>query len=125
MLFHQQRIFPRMRFLFSILILCAISLPVPVTAASFDCARGRSADEHAVCASRLLSEMDVEMAVRFQTLTGLVAMGTRGDMGDEQIRFLTARHACGSAVRCLTPLYRARIAVLKQQYESLKQRGPF
>jgi uncharacterized protein len=98
---------------------------VPAVAASFDCAAAQLADERAVCHSRLLSEMDVEMAVRFQTLSGLVAMGTRGDMGDEQIQFLAARRRCGSDVKCLTPLYHTRIDVLKRQYESLQQRGPF
>ena len=65
------------------------------------------------------------MAVRFDTLAGLVAMGMRGDMGDEQRAFLASRRRCGSDARCLTALYRGRIAVLKSQYDALKQRGPF
>ena len=55
-------------------------------AASFDCNRARLPDEKAVCASRQLSELDVEMSVRYQMLTGLVAMGTRGDMQDDSRR---------------------------------------
>jgi uncharacterized protein len=62
----------------------AVLLAIPARAASFDCAKAHVADERAVCASRGLSEMDVEMAVRFDTMRGLVAMGTRGDMGDAQ-----------------------------------------
>ncbi|MDI7065936.1 hypothetical protein QMO17_32340, partial [Klebsiella pneumoniae] len=54
---------------------------VPAQAASFDCNRARLPDEKAICASRQLSELDVEMSVRFQMMMGLVAMGTRGDMG--------------------------------------------
>src|SRR5580704_2475236 len=99
-----------MRVIFPTLILCAIFLPVPAQAASFDCAKARSPDERAVCASRSLSEMDVEMAVRFETLAGLVAMGTRGDMGDEQKTFLSQRHQCSANKDCLTALYQARIA---------------
>jgi uncharacterized protein len=120
-----------MRVIFPTLILCAFFLsvpilfPVPARAASFDCAKARFADERAVCASRSLSEMDVEMAVRFETLTGLVAMGTRGDMGDEQKLFLTQRRQCGADNACLTALYKARIAKLKSQYQGLKSRGPF
>jgi uncharacterized protein len=109
----------------SAMILCAIFLSVPARAASFDCAKAQSSDERAVCASRRLSEMDVEMAVRFETLTGLVAMGTRGDMGDAQRDFLKARAHCGANTACLTALYQARIAVLKNEYQSLKSRGPF
>jgi uncharacterized protein len=78
-----------------------------------------------VCASRELSERDVEMSVRFQMLSGLVAMGTRSDMGDAQRAFLASRRRCGSDARCLSALYQQRIAVLKREYDALKQRGPF
>ncbi len=94
-------------------------------AASFNCDLARAADERAVCASRALSEMDVEMAVRFQTLSGLVGMGTRGDMGDEQKAFLAVRRRCGASTACLTDAYRSRIAALRKEYETLKSRGPF
>ena len=112
-------------FSFSIFALLFLgALEVPAESASFDCAKARLADERAVCASRELSEMDVEMAVRFETLAGLVPMGTRGDMGDEQRAFLTARRRCGGDTRLPAALYRARIAVLKNEYERLKSAGP-
>jgi uncharacterized protein len=114
-----------MRVIFPTLILCGIFFSVPGHAASFNCARARSADERVVCASRALSELDVEMVVRFETLTGLVGMGTRGDMGDAQRDFLKARGRCGANNACLTALYQARIATLKNEYQSLKSRGPF
>jgi uncharacterized protein len=114
-----------MRFFLSILALGAAAFVFPARAASFDCARAHAADERAVCASRVLSELDVEMAVRFDTLAGLVAMGTRGDMGDSQRAFLASRRRCGGDASCLTALYRGRIAVLKSQYEMLQRRGPF
>ncbi|MBN3722784.1 lysozyme inhibitor LprI family protein [Burkholderia sp. Ac-20379] len=94
-------------------------------AASFDCAQARQPDERAICASRSLSEQDVEMAVRFQMLSGLVAMGTRGDMGVAQRDWLQRRARCGASQSCLAAAYRDRIAVLKQDYEQLKRRGPF
>jgi uncharacterized protein len=114
-----------MRVIFPTLILYAIFISVPAQAASFDCAKARAADERAVCASRALSEMDVEMAMRYQTLAGLVAMGTRGDMGDAQREFLKARGQCRADNACLTALYRARIATLKSEYAALQSRGPF
>jgi uncharacterized protein len=103
----------------------ALSMSGSVFAASFDCQQARLPDEKAVCASRQLSEMDVEMAVRFQMLTGLVAMGTRGDMQDEQQTWLASRHACGASRSCLLASYRQRIAKLKEQYAHLASRGPF
>jgi uncharacterized protein len=114
-----------MRFSLTIPVLGVLLLTVPANAASFDCTRAHAADERAVCASRLLSERDVEMAVRFDMLSGLVAMGTRGDMGDAQRAFLASRRRCSSDARCLARLYHTRIAVLKNQYDALKQRGPF
>lgn len=105
-----------------LLLLC---MPLMAQAASFDCTKARAADERAVCASRVLSEMDVEMAVRFETLTGLVAMGARGDMQDAQQQFLAARRRCAADRRCIAALYRRRIAVLKAEYRQLASRGPF
>jgi uncharacterized protein len=52
-------------------------------------------------------------------------MGARGDMGDAQRAFLVSRRRCGGDASCLSALYRGRIAILKSQYETLKQRGPF
>jgi uncharacterized protein YecT (DUF1311 family) len=94
-------------------------------AASFDCNRARLPDEKAICASRQLSEMDVEMSVRYQTLTGLVAMGTRGNMQDEQQAWLKSRQACGRDQACLLAAYRRRIGTLKDEYAHLASRGPF
>ncbi|HZZ10255.1 MAG TPA: hypothetical protein VFE79_06150 [Paraburkholderia sp.] len=102
-----------------------IGASAPAVAASFDCGKARLPDEKAICASRELSEMDVEMAVRFQMLTGLVAMGTRGDMQDEQQSWLTARKTCRANQSCLITAYRQRIQTLKDQYAQLKSRGPF
>lgn len=107
-------------------ILVALSVgPLHTWAASFDCNRARLPDEKAICASRQLSELDVEMAVRYETLTGLVAMGTRGNMQDEQQAWLTVRKKCGASQSCLTAAYRQRIQTLKDEYNHLASRGPF
>ncbi|MGF6770006.1 uncharacterized protein P3T18_002485 [Paraburkholderia sp. GAS199] len=115
-----------MRISFRLFVLAAsVACSAQSFAASFDCARARLPDEKAVCASRQLSEMDVEMAVRFQTLSGLVAMGTRGDMGEQQQSWLAARKRCAANQSCLIAAYRQRIQVLKDQYAQLASRGPF
>jgi uncharacterized protein len=119
---HPHRITPRLRTaLFMIATLAAGS----ACAASFDCKRARSPDEKSICASRQLSEMDVEMSVRYQMLTGLVAMGTRGNMQDEQQAWLKSRQACSSDHACLLDAYRRRIGTLKDEYAHLANRGPF
>ena len=107
-------------------LLAAVTVSsVPTFAASFDCSRARQSDEKAICASRQLSEMDVEMSVRYEMLTGLVAMGTRGDMQGEQQAWLKSRKACGADHSCLVTAYRQRIDALKNEYAQLKSRGPF
>lgn len=98
---------------------------VSASAASFDCNRARLPDEKAICASRQLIELDVEMSVRYQMLMGLVAMGTRGDMGEEQQSWLSTRKKCGSNQACLLAAYRQRIQTLKGEYANLASRGPF
>ena len=68
--------------------LLMIVLPFATTpnalATSFDCETATRSDERAICDSRPLSEMDVDMSVRYEMLAGLVPMGTRRDMQDEQ-----------------------------------------
>ncbi|RKF30637.1 lysozyme inhibitor LprI family protein [Paraburkholderia fungorum] len=107
------------------LLAAIIASSTPALAASFDCNRARLPDEKAICASRQLSELDVEMSVRYQMLMGLVAMGTRGDMGEEQQSWLSARKKCGANQACLLTAYRQRIQTLKGEYANLASRGPF
>ncbi|CAB3788862.1 lysozyme inhibitor LprI family protein [Paraburkholderia fynbosensis] len=109
----------------SALFMLAALAAGPACAASFDCNRARLPDEKTICASRQLSELDVEMSVRYQMLTGLVAMGTRGNMQDEQQAWLKSRQACGRDYACLLAAYRRRIGTLKDEYARLASRGPF
>ena len=102
------------------LILVLALLPLPATAASFDCSqRGLAADEAAICANRDLNDMDVEMAVTYRLLLGLFTMGTRHELQDAQAAWLRGRQACGGDVGCLRKAYRARIKTLQQLYEGI------
>jgi uncharacterized protein len=113
------------RYLRIALSIAAITASASAFPASFDCAQARLPDEKAICASRQLSELDVEMSVRYQMLTGLVAMGTRAQMQDEQHAWLETRKQCGTNQACLTQAYQQRINSLKQAYAQLASRGPF
>lgn len=90
-------------------------------AASFDCAKAAGADEKAICASRTLSDRDVEMATKYQFLHGLFAMGARGEMQDQQQRWLSQRKLCGSDVSCLAGSYQTRIAELDDIYQHINK----
>ncbi len=107
-----------------LLVLLPVSSP-SAHAASFDCAAARTADEVAICDNRELNDLDVKMATLFAIATGLVAMGERGTIRDEQREWLAQRGACGDDVRCLTRSYRRRIAALETVLDEIKSRGPY
>ena len=99
---------------------CALAaLALPASAASFDCKQARHADEKAICADRQLSELDVQMATTYRLLSGLFAMGVRGDMGDAQLAWLDERRACGASRVCLKQRYQERLAALQKIYDKI------
>lgn len=107
------------------MLICFVSLPVffpvPALAAGADCHQAKHADEKTLCASRELSELDVEMRVKYHFLAGLAGMGVRGDMQDAQTAWLTQRRQCGTDHRCLLTAYRQRIAELDRLYDALQK----
>ena len=94
-------------------------------AASFDCAKARSADEKAICAHRPLNDLDVRMSTLYDVDRRLLAMGGRGALQDAQQVWLTQRHRCGANVACLTRSYTQRIAELQKAFDEIAAHGPF
>ncbi|MBK4714197.1 hypothetical protein J0B02_10750 [Enterobacteriaceae bacterium YMB-R22] len=92
---------------------------VNAQAASFDCAKAKTADEKAICAHLSLNDKDVEMATKYRFLTGLFAMGGRGAMQDEQQAWLEKRRACGGNIRCLGARYDERLRQLNAIYSRI------
>ncbi|QKJ86809.1 hypothetical protein PMPD1_1859 [Paramixta manurensis] len=101
------------------LVLITALLPLPLFAASFSCKQATAPDEKAICANRVLNDKDVEMTTKFRFLTGLFAMGTRGNMQDQQRQWLANRQRCGSDVSCLKASYDRRIAELDKVYNAI------
>ncbi len=103
-------------------ILAAATLPIPASAASFDCEKSDlAADEKAICDTRALNDADVKMVTTFDILTSLLAMGTRDALRDEQSSWLKKRQACGGDVACLTTAYEERMKQLTQAFEGLSR----
>lgn len=94
-------------------------------AASFDCRKATTTDEHAICRSCVLQQRDVEMATLYDVVTHLAAMGQRGDIQDQQTAWLARRRRCGGNDACLLKAYRDRIATLKQALQRIYRRGPY
>ena len=106
----------------SALLMIAGLAATPAAAASFDCGKAKAADEKAICTSRTLSELDVEMATLFHVRMQIpMLMGARGDAGDQQVSWLAKRATCGANVACLTAAYRQRITELKQTISDAMQ----
>ena len=94
-------------------------------AASFDCAKAKTADEKTICRNRSLSDADVKMATMFSMNTHLVAMGSRGTMQDRQREWLAERNTCKGNFKCLTSAYTKRLNELQADFEGIASRGPF
>jgi uncharacterized protein len=105
----------------------AVSLAPPSFAASpyINCAAARTTDERAVCRSTALLQRDAEMATLFRVVKGLVGMGQRGALQDEQSDWIRTRRECGASVRCLRDHYDDRIAELDAYLDNIRERGPF
>lgn len=91
-----------------------------VHAASFDCKKpDLTADEATICATPDLSEADVKMATMYDLISGLFAMGTRGDMQDRQNQWIDQRKTCGTDIECLRRAYEQRILQLDEIYKQI------
>jgi uncharacterized protein len=99
--------------------LIAALFAMPAQAASFDCARARSADEVTVCRTPTLSALDSEMGGLWYAWSRVpMLMGGNGNRGDEARAFLDARRRCASNIGCLGTIYRARIAELHHSLDA-------
>jgi uncharacterized protein len=108
--------------------LAAITLLLasPAGAASFDCAKAKAVDEKAICADRSLNDKDVRMALLFDLDRGLMTMGSRDAMRDDQSAWLRDRRHCGADRLCLHRSYDRRIAVLRAVIDTrVYPHGPF
>jgi uncharacterized protein len=99
----------------------SLSSPAPeAQAASFACDRpDLAADEKVICADRGLNDMDVKMATTFELLTGLMPMGNRDILRDDQSAWLKTRQACGGDADCLQNAYAVRMQQLQEAYKGL------
>ncbi len=107
---------------FAIMAALGAGFPLPATAASFDCDKPElAADETAICANRDLNDMDVKMVTTFELITGLMPMGNRGVVQDEQVAWLSKRQACKADLTCLRAAYTDRLAQLKNAYDVIER----
>jgi uncharacterized protein len=91
-------------------------------AASFDCdGKTLQPDEKVICDTRSLNDADVKMATTFELISGLLAMGSRGTLQDEQTAWLKNRQTCGADAACLKTSYETRLKQLDDAYKHLNR----
>lgn len=94
----------------------------PLNAASFDCdAEALKADEQVICDIRALNDLDVKMATTFELLTGLMPMGSRDHLKEEQAAWLAKRQACNADAQCLRLSYDERMKQLETVYGGIER----
>lgn len=105
------------------LIVCGVLMSAgSLQAASFDCkAEALKEDEKAICDTLSLNDADVRMVTTFDILSGLLAMGARGTMQDEQTAWLKNRQECKADIACLTASYEKRMLELDATFKNLKR----
>lgn len=96
--------------------------PHGAQAASFNCdTKELQPDEKAICENRSLNDADVKMVTTFELLSGLLAMGARGTLQDEQTAWLKKRQACGADAACIGAAYQERLKQLGETYKNINR----
>lgn len=99
-----------------------VAVPGLVQAASFDCARARSAVERAICEDAEISQLDSHLGSAYQTTLAKLANHDRREFVEQQREWLhRSRNACTTDV-CLKQAYWSRIAAVETYVERRAQR---
>ena len=86
-------------------------------AQSFDCSGRLAVDEQAICDSRALSRLDVELSDVYEDVLAKAPEHDRVRIRDEQRDWIGTRSACRERGSCLSRLYRDRISELEDKNE--------
>jgi uncharacterized protein len=93
--------------------------------APLNCSKANSPGEQTICDSYSLGQSEARMATLFSVATSLVAMGQRGNIQDDQRKWLQSRDACGKSIPCLKKAYDQRIGELDKVIAGIASRGPY
>ncbi|OTG80740.1 lysozyme inhibitor LprI family protein [Acinetobacter sp. ANC 4648] len=110
---------------FAFIVFNLLTASLSIQAASFKCESAQTKTEHAVCEHRGLNDADVKMVTTYNIVRKLVAMGTRGVIQDQQVKWLALRNQCQDNVSCLSEVYKMRQQKLDIYMNYIYEQGPF
>jgi uncharacterized protein len=96
----------------------AFSLPI-------NCARAITANEKTICSDPTLIQADARMDTLYNISLHFVAMGTRGNLQDQQSVWIRQRQACGTSKPCIREAYKKRTTVFETIIQHVATFGPF
>ncbi|HUZ94386.1 MAG TPA: hypothetical protein VMU57_05680 [Edaphobacter sp.] len=96
------------------------AFPVPI-----HCAKAVTPNEKTICSDPTLIQADARMDTLYNISLHFVAMGTRGDLQDQQPVWISEREACGTSKPCIRAAYKKRTAVFEAIMKRVATFGPF
>jgi uncharacterized protein len=96
----------------------AFSLPI-------NCAKAATPNEKTICSDPTLLQADARMDTLYNVSLHFVAMGTRGDLQDQQPIWISQREACGTSKPCIRAVYKKRTAIFEAIIKHVATFGPF
>lgn len=112
----------------AMMAIAVASLSAPANAADYaalECDKAKSPAERTICRNYDLGQSEARMATLFTITTSLVVMGQRGNIQDDQRKWLQSRDACGKNLGCLRESYARRIQELENVMAGIASRGPY
>lgn len=109
----------------SMLAACLLLLAPEAFCAPIDCSKAATPNEKTICSDPTLIQADARMDTLYNVSLHFVAMGTRGDLQDQQPVWIRQREACGTSKPCIRAAYKKRTAVFEAIIKHVATFGPF
>jgi len=108
------------------LLLACVLLPGSFAfARSIDCKKAVTPNEKTICSDPVLIQADARMDTLYNVAIHFVAMGTRGNLQEQQPVWVKQREACGTDKACICDAYKKRTAVFDAIIKHVATFGPF
>ena len=108
-----------------LLLACLFSQGPSAFARPIDCKKAVTPNEKTICSDPVLIQADARMDTLYNVAIHFVAMGTRGNLQEQQPIWVKQRQACGTDKACICDAYKKRTAVFETIIKHVATFGPF